>query len=88
MDPERFGKARGPPAEVALSLDGHHHSFTVSGWKGAPGNPYTYDEMAEKFRRYAGPKLSPDRVEAMVAGVRNLKDLADVADLAGLLSSE
>ena len=88
VDPERFGKARGPAAEVSLSLDGHHHSFTVSGWKGAPGNPYTYDEMTEKFRSYAGIKLSPDWVERIVTMVRHLEDLDDVVELAGLLLSE
>ncbi len=88
VDPNRFGSAGGPAAEVSLALDGHRHSFTVAGWKGAPGNPYTYDEMADKFRRYAGPKLPPDRVEAIVAIVRSLEDLADVAELAGLLLSE
>ena len=88
VDQDRFRKAGGPAAEVSLSLDGHHHSFTVSGWKGAPGNPYTYDEMTEKFRSYAGIKLSPDRVERIVTMVRHLEDLDDVVELAGLLSSE
>ena len=51
-DGERFGKPGSPSAEVSLTISGEEHTFTASGWKGAPTNPYSYDEMSDKFRRY------------------------------------
>ena len=49
---ERRGKSGSPAAEVSLTISGKSHTFTVSDWKGAPTNPYRYDEMVDKFRRY------------------------------------
>ncbi len=51
VDRERFGVPGGPTAEVSLTAGGAEHTFEVSGWKSAPTDPYTFDEMAEKFRR-------------------------------------
>ena len=88
IDDQRFGKPGGPAAEVSLTAGGSTHSFPVAGWKGAPGNPYTYDEMAEKFRRYASPVLPPPTVEDVIQKVRNLEGVGDVAEVARLLRGE
>ena len=84
-DGNRFGKPDGPAAEVFLTTGDSTRTFEVSDWKGAPANPYTYDEMAEKFRKYASASLPPDRIEDIVHRVRLLEDVGDVAELAGLL---
>ena len=84
-DGERFGQSGGPTAELALTVAGVAHTFTVTDWKGAPTNPYTYDEMADKFRRYAEPYLPTDRIEQIVQSVRRLEEVEDVARLASLL---
>ena len=86
-DGERFGKPGGPAAEVSLRLNGTAHTFQVAGWKGAPETPYTFDEMADKFRRYVGSRLTPGRVEDIIQNVRTLEDLADVGELGRLLRS-
>ena len=86
-DGVRFGKPGGPVAEVSLTIGGNDRSFTVAGWKGAPSNPYTYDEMAGKFRRYASPSLTPGRVDALIEQVGRLEDVRDVGELAFLLQS-
>ncbi len=82
---ERFGVPGGPVAEVTLIFSGSSHTFSVSGWKGAPGNPYTYDEMAEKFRNYASPYLPVPSVYDLIQQIRTLDEVGDVASLAGLL---
>ena len=86
-DKERFGDHGGPTAEVSLNLAGMPHTFTVADWKGAPTNPYTYDEMADKFRRYASPHLAPGRIEDIIGKVRNLEKVKDVTEITGLLRS-
>ena len=52
-DDGRFGQPGGPVGEVTATVDGVPHTFQAIDWKGAPGNPYSYDEMADKFRRYS-----------------------------------
>lgn len=84
-DDVRFGKPGGPVAELLITIAGRTHTFEVTDWKGAPTNPYEYDEMAEKFRKYAVLFLPPDRIEGIIHRVRTLEDVGDVADLAGLL---
>ena len=81
-DGERFGKPGGPTAEVFLTIAGNAHTFTATDWKGAPTNPYTYDEMSEKFRRYAAHCLSSDCVDAIIQKVRHLEDVMDSGELA------
>ncbi len=87
VDGERFGRAGGPAAEVSLTVSGSVHTFQVAGWKGAPGNPYTFEEMAGKFRRYAAGSLDPERAEQVVRTVSVLED-AGVGDLSALLRTE
>ena len=97
VDSERFGRAGGPVAEVSVTIEGSENTFTVTDWKGAPSNPYTFEEMAGKFRRYAsfiasvlpeGPRrmdLSPPRIDDIVLRVASLEEVGDVAELARLL---
>ena len=89
-DPDRFGAPGKPSAEVSLTVSGHEHTFSVSTWKGSPANPYTFDEMADKFRRYAlsvsrnksAERLIPEEaVEEIVEAVRHLESVPDVAEL-------
>ena len=84
-DGRRFGRPGGPAAEVSLTIAGRTHTLPVAGWKGAPANPYTYEEMAEKFRRYAAHCLTPACVEDLIGKVGRLEDVGDVAELAKLL---
>ena len=86
-DGQRFGVPGGLAAEVSLTIAGTSHAFTVSDWKGAPSDPYTYDEMAEKFTRYSAQRLPPGHTEAIIERVRHLEEVEDVADLARLLRS-
>ena len=84
-DAERFGNPGGPVAEVSLAIGGSTHAFTVTDWKGALTDPITYDEIGEKFRRYAASCLPTDRIEDIIQKVRRLEEVMDVAELARLL---
>ena len=57
-----------------MTVGGSVRTFEVAGWKGAPGNPYTFEEMAGKFRRYAARSLDPERTEQVVRTVSALED--------------
>lgn len=82
-----YGGAGQPTAEIEVVQDGApSYKVTVTEWKGHPSNPFTFDEMADKFRRYAAGVLSAGRVDAVVEAVRNLEALEDVATLGALLS--
>ena len=87
-DGGRFGKPGVPAAEVSVTAAGDTQTFTVSDWKGAPTNPYSYDEMAEKFRRYAIHCLASAQIEDIIEKVRFLEDVGDVAELGRLLRGD
>ena len=84
-DEGRFGTPGGPAAEVTVALSGSTHTFSVTDWKGAPTNPFTYDEMAEKFRNYASPYLDTSSSYEFIHRIGAIEEVTDVADLAGLL---
>ena len=85
VDNDRFGVPGSPAAEMALTIAGSTNTFTVSDWKGAPTNPYTYEEIGEKFRRYAAPSLPSSRAGDIIQKVKHLEHLEDVASLASML---
>ena len=62
VNKDRLGKPGGPVAEVSVTVAGKTHDFSVSQWKGATTNPYSFDEMADKFRHYAA--ISPEEEPA------------------------
>jgi 2-methylcitrate dehydratase PrpD len=85
-DSDRFGKPGGPVAEVSLTIAGSEHSFPVTDWKGAPTNPYSWNDIARKFARYASPVLQPSRVREIIERVSNLESEPDVSALADLVA--
>jgi 2-methylcitrate dehydratase PrpD len=82
-----FGGAGQPTAEVTIRAGGENHSLTVTVWKGHPDNPFTYDEMAEKFRRYCGDTLPAANRDAVIDRVRDIEKVADMAGLARLMGT-
>ena len=85
LDDQRFGKPGTPAAELTLAIAGAAHTLAATEWKGAPTNPYTFEEMAQRFLRYAAPHLSDARQEEVVHRVAALEREEDVAELARLL---
>ncbi|MFN0164744.1 MAG: MmgE/PrpD family protein [Burkholderiales bacterium] len=69
------------PSQVSISMrDGRQMSARIDMPKGRPGNPMSWDELADKFRRLTASALPVDRQAAVIAAVARLDALA-VADL-------
>ena len=83
-DGSRFSRSGGPSAELSVTVNGETRTLVVSDWKGAPGNPCTFDDAAEKLRRYAGG-VPRERVEEIVERVGGIEREPDAAVLAGLI---
>lgn len=71
-------------AEITVRIAGQEHVLTAVDWKGAPTNPYSFDEMAAKLRRYALEGIDCDQ---LIERVAHIEQEADVAQLAALIRS-
>lgn len=85
-DNSRFGKyPLDPSAEITIELDGKHHTISVSDWKGSPRNPFNFEEMCGKLRKFAAGVISEKTSDAIIGVVRQLEDVKDLKELTGLL---
>jgi 2-methylcitrate dehydratase PrpD len=76
----------GPYCPVSVELkDGSRFTYTARIAKGHPDNPMTEAEVLDKFRSNAKQVLSSERIEAVIAKMRNLETVANVKELVGLL---
>ena len=83
-----LGGPGGPVARLSVTVGGRTHSLAPSGWKGAPSEPCTFQDIAQKFRRYAAPHVSASRLEHIIDLVGDLESLGDAADLPALLRGQ
>jgi 2-methylcitrate dehydratase PrpD len=76
----------GPYCPVSVELkDGRRFSYTATIAKGHPENPMTEEEVLDKFRSNAKQVLSQQRVEEVIANMRNLEAVNHVKELIDLL---
>jgi 2-methylcitrate dehydratase PrpD len=75
----------GPDTEITLTIAGKEHTLQVHDWKGSTTNPYTYEEVAEKFARYSEPVLDKNRIVEISERVAALEKEQDVAPLIALI---
>jgi 2-methylcitrate dehydratase PrpD len=75
------------PAEIDIDDAAGHHVLHTRPHKGSPRNPFTWDEVVEKFRRYTTRFVDGPRADAIVEAVGRLESTKDVAALAGLLAA-
>jgi 2-methylcitrate dehydratase len=73
--------------EAELS-DGSSLSARSDHPRGAPERPLSWAEVEAKFRTYAEPLLSRDKIDAVVEMVGALERLGSVAELMALLRAE
>ena len=76
------------PAEVTIECGAERHTFRTRPHKGAPSNPFTWDDACEKFRRYTSSMLHAGRAAAIIELVERLEAVSDVADVAALIASK
>jgi 2-methylcitrate dehydratase PrpD len=74
-------------AEVILELNGQSHSLATHPYKGSPRNAFTWDDMCEKFTRYAGQVIDQKRLPRIIDAVSGIETSPDVANLAGTISA-
>jgi 2-methylcitrate dehydratase PrpD len=73
--------------EVIIELDDETYTLATGPYKGSPRNPFTWDDIREKFARYAGQVLDPARIDDIAATVADLEEVTDMARLAELVSA-
>jgi 2-methylcitrate dehydratase PrpD len=73
--------------EVLMDLDGQSYTLSTGPYKGSPRNPFTWDDMREKFNRYAGQVLDASQAADIVRVVADLEHVSDMAELATLVSA-
>jgi 2-methylcitrate dehydratase PrpD len=74
------------PAEVLIECGAERHARHTRPYKGSPSNPFTWDEVCEKFRRYTGSIVGAPRATAVIDAVGGLERAADMADVARLVA--
>jgi len=73
--------------EVILELNGQSHTLSTGPYKGSPRNPFTWDDMREKFARYAGQVIDGRHADDIVALVADLESVTDMSQLASLVAA-
>jgi len=73
------------PPQITIEIDGEVHALVASPAKGSVKNPYSWDDVCDKFRRYAGSVIAEPQVSALIKAVENLNECKDIGDIASLL---
>ena len=81
---ESSSASKGPA--LILEIDGESYHLDATDYKGSPTNPYTFDELCHKFRRYATASIEPTAVESTSSMVQALDEVTDIAMLTRLLA--
>jgi 2-methylcitrate dehydratase PrpD len=82
--PDSSSASDGPA--LVLEIDGESYRLDATDYKGSPNNPYTFDDLCDKFRRYATASIDPTAVEGTIDLVAALEEVPDIATLTRLLT--
>lgn len=74
------------PAEIIIACGGRTHTLRTQPHKGSPSDPFTWDEICEKFRRYTASIIERSTAAALIDVVGHLEQTPDIADVASLLA--
>jgi 2-methylcitrate dehydratase PrpD len=75
-------------AELILDYAGQAYTLTTQPHKGSPRNPFTWDEVCAKFRRFTASIISPSQATALIETIGGLEQASDLASWATLLSAQ
>ena len=74
------------PTTVDVKIkDGKIYTKRVDYPKGEPRRPLTDEELYEKFVKWAGPSLSPEKAESIREALFRFEEFDDVSEFMGLL---
>jgi 2-methylcitrate dehydratase PrpD len=74
-----------PTTVEVKTKDGKTYTKRVDYPKGEPRRPLTDDELYEKFVKWSGPSLSPEKAERIREALFRLEEFDDVSEFMGLL---
>ena len=74
------------PAEIIIVCGGRTHTLRTRPHKGSPSDPFTWDEICEKFRCYTASIIERSTAAALIEVVGHLEQMPDIADVASLLA--
>jgi len=74
------------PAEVRIECGGQAYTLATKPHKGSPRDPFTWEDVCDKFRRFTEPIIGSRQAEAIVEAVAALEQVADMAEIARLLA--
>jgi 2-methylcitrate dehydratase PrpD len=74
------------PAELLIECAGQRVTRRTQPHKGSPANPFTWDDVCEKFRRYTASIIDAARAHALVDAVSRLERVRDMAEVARLIA--
>ena len=89
LEPVEDGRVDVPgfwPAEVLVECAGTRYARRTRPHKGSASDPFTWDEVCEKFQRYTASIVGAPQAAALIDAVGRLEQVADMADVAGLIS--
>ncbi|MBM3222229.1 MAG: MmgE/PrpD family protein [Candidatus Tectomicrobia bacterium] len=72
-------------AELRLEYAGQCYTLATRPHKGSPRNPFTWDEICEKFRRYTATCLPAEHVDAIITAIARLEHAPDMTAVARLV---
>jgi 2-methylcitrate dehydratase PrpD len=73
-------------AEVLLEYAGQRYTLSTQPPKGSPYNPFTWEEVCDKFRRFTDSIISPRQATALIEAVGSLEQATDIAAVAQLVT--
>ena len=73
-------------AGILLEYAGQRVTLTTQPHKGAPHNPFTWEEVCDKFRRCTASIISAGPATALIDAVGALEQIDDVAEVAQLVA--
>lgn len=80
---DEFKRGEFPLVRLEISLDdGRHLVGEMRYPKGHPKNNFTWEEEADHFRLCCSPYMSGERIEKVIAAVRDLESVADMSTVA------
>ena len=70
------------------TVDGRIYEEAIKYSKGTPNNPFTTEELNDKFKTLASALFSENRIDKILETITILEKLEDISALMGLLKEE
>jgi 2-methylcitrate dehydratase PrpD len=75
------------PGEVLVECQGHSYTQPTRPHKGSPRNPFTWEEIGQKFRRFTASIISAKQADGIIAAVEHLEEINDMAEVSQLAAA-